>query len=375
MADRWEHSTMEPAMKREPSSDDDDDNGIARHPGPNSFSSSSPDLDRKPPAQIHVQHPFDELVGADLFEDTREQELSSDDVSPLARNDPAHHFRMDLMPASFPVSSGSNYEHHAYHPGYENHYGQSYSYGPAVHHRNEYPYINTTPIVSMPPRPEQLQHITNTHHYHLSHMQSPMVQPPTGYHNQATSRFSTEQNESPPSAQIVSEPTTSTGENSSEVRKEPTQAELDACNTARAREALKTWYKRLGELHQYRKDNGDCKHNLCRLASCISIVARIFLTIASLFFSIIGNVPQKYENNRELGIWVNKQRMEKKAFDENRKSSMTPQKIKALKAIGFQWAKRKGEAAWLQKFNELKKYKRENGTCKFVREYIYYFLR
>jgi hypothetical protein len=48
-------------------------------------------------------------------------------------------------------------------------------------------------------------------------------------------------------------------------------------------------------------------------------------------------VPQKYNSNRELGVWVNKQRMEKKAYDEGRKSSMTQRKIEKLEQAGFEW--------------------------------------
>jgi hypothetical protein len=57
--------------------------------------------------------------------------------------------------------------------------------------------------------------------------------------------------------------------------------------------------------------------------------------------------------------------MEKKAYDEHKKSSMTPQKIAALRSIGFQWAKRKGQTAWNDKYNQLKIYKAEHGDCKY----------
>ena len=66
----------------------------------------------------------------------------------------------------------------------------------------------------------------------------------------------------------------------------------------------------------------------------------------------------------ELGIWVNKQRMEKKAYDEGKRNSMTAEKIEALNDLGFTWAKRKGQAAWNEKFQELVLYKDEHGDCK-----------
>lgn len=50
-----------------------------------------------------------------------------------------------------------------------------------------------------------------------------------------------------------------------------------------------------------------------------------------------AKVPQKYPANKELGIWVNKQRMERKAFIEGKKCSLTAKKIDKLEALGFEW--------------------------------------
>ena len=55
--------------------------------------------------------------------------------------------------------------------------------------------------------------------------------------------------------------------------------------------------------------------------------------------------------------------MEKKAFDEGKKSSFTQAKVDALNAIGFAWAKRKGQAAWSEKFEQLVEYKYKYGDC------------
>lgn len=56
--------------------------------------------------------------------------------------------------------------------------------------------------------------------------------------------------------------------------------------------------------------------------------------------------------------------MEKKSYDEGKKNSMSAQKIGALNALGFQWAKRKGQAAWNEKYRELIAYKEMHGDCK-----------
>jgi hypothetical protein len=68
------------------------------------------------------------------------------------------------------------------------------------------------------------------------------------------------------------------------------------------------------------------------------------------------NVPQKYEQNPKLGVWVNKQRMEHKSRDDGNRTSLTEQKLQALDAIGFVWAKRKGQPSWDARFHELIEY-------------------
>jgi len=93
------------------------------------------------------------------------------------------------------------------------------------------------------------------------------------------------------------------------------------------------WADRFSELLEYKKVNGDC------------------------------NVPQKYPDHPQLGIWVNKQRMEYKLYQEGRKTSMTLERIQKLESAGFQWAKRKGAEAWEAKFEELVQYRKEHGDC------------
>ena len=43
---------------------------------------------------------------------------------------------------------------------------------------------------------------------------------------------------------------------------------------------------------------------------------------------------------------------------------MTDEKVAALELIGFEWAKRKGEYAWDQKFAQLKQFNEHHGHCK-----------
>jgi hypothetical protein len=94
------------------------------------------------------------------------------------------------------------------------------------------------------------------------------------------------------------------------------------------------WNERFNELLDYKKNHGDCL------------------------------VPQRYPQNPQLGVWVNKQRAEYKLFKEGKKSSMTKERIQALESVGFIWAKRrKGQPTWDLKFDELTEYCQEHGDC------------
>lgn len=99
------------------------------------------------------------------------------------------------------------------------------------------------------------------------------------------------------------------------------------------------WYDRFQELSEYKEKHGDCM------------------------------VPQKYAPNPSLGIWVNKQRMEYKLLQDGEKSSMTPERLSALRSIGFVWAKRKGQATWDAKFKQLQEYKAIHGDCLIPTKY------
>jgi hypothetical protein len=50
-----------------------------------------------------------------------------------------------------------------------------------------------------------------------------------------------------------------------------------------------------------------------------------------------GFVPQHYKNDRNLGKWVNKIRLEYKYYREGKKSSMTPERLAKLEAINFEF--------------------------------------
>lgn len=67
--------------------------------------------------------------------------------------------------------------------------------------------------------------------------------------------------------------------------------------------------------------------------------------------------------------WVNKQRMEKKFMDEEKRTSMTEAKVQNLERIGFKWAKRKGQVSWNIKYEELKQFHAQQGHCDVPTKY------
>lgn len=71
------------------------------------------------------------------------------------------------------------------------------------------------------------------------------------------------------------------------------------------------WNERLNELLEYKRVHGDC------------------------------NVPSRYQRNRQLAVWVKRQRRQYKFYKEDSPSSMTPERIIRLEAIGFEWDLRK----------------------------------
>ena len=73
------------------------------------------------------------------------------------------------------------------------------------------------------------------------------------------------------------------------------------------------------------------------------------------------SVPHRYAKNQSLGRWVKRQRYQFKLWKENQPSTMTPDRAHALAAIGFVWDSQ--NAAWFERYEELKAYRATYGTC------------
>jgi len=69
-----------------------------------------------------------------------------------------------------------------------------------------------------------------------------------------------------------------------------------------------TWNQRYKELMEYKQEHGNC------------------------------DVPQQYNANKQLRMWVNNQRHQCRLLEQGIKTSMTEEKLDKLKEIGFTWA-------------------------------------
>jgi len=77
-------------------------------------------------------------------------------------------------------------------------------------------------------------------------------------------------------------------------------------------------------------------------------------------------VPLGYEANPKLGHWVDRQRQQYKLYEQEKPSSLNPERINELKTVGFVFDVH--DLNWDSKFKELVKYKNRYGHCNVPRE-------
>mmetsp|Transcript_27027 Transcript_27027/g.40155 ORF Transcript_27027/g.40155 Transcript_27027/m.40155 type:complete len:102 (-) Transcript_27027:435-740(-) len=94
------------------------------------------------------------------------------------------------------------------------------------------------------------------------------------------------------------------------------------------------------------------------------------------YMSQHGNVlvPRNYNPNPALGSWVKRQRDQYKQFQKGKSSStsssvITQERISKLEALNFVWEP--FEITWMERYNELIKYKKQYGDCLIPQ--MYYF--
>jgi hypothetical protein len=98
------------------------------------------------------------------------------------------------------------------------------------------------------------------------------------------------------------------------------------------KKAKASWYDRLQELEKYKQQNNGST-----------------------------NVPQQFSSNKQLAIWVNTQRYQYKLFQKRKTSHMTPERIKSLNELDFEWVVSSTLwTLWEDKLQELATYKKQN---------------
>eukprot|EP00957_Ditylum_brightwellii_P161104 12266220-Ditylum_brightwellii.AAC.1 len=68
-----------------------------------------------------------------------------------------------------------------------------------------------------------------------------------------------------------------------------------------------SWDRHYQELLEYKEQHGDCR------------------------------VPQRYQPNQPLGVWVRKQQENFKSMQEGKKNPLNPERFELLQKIGFVW--------------------------------------
>jgi hypothetical protein len=76
------------------------------------------------------------------------------------------------------------------------------------------------------------------------------------------------------------------------------------------------------------------------------------------------NVPYKYSENIQLGIWVNTQRRNYRLYQERKTTPMTALRIQALESSGFEWS-----TLWEDRLSELADYHKIHGHCNVPSRY------
>ncbi|KAG7357107.1 helicase domain protein [Nitzschia inconspicua] len=76
------------------------------------------------------------------------------------------------------------------------------------------------------------------------------------------------------------------------------------------------------------------------------------------------NVPNTDDSFKELLKWCQTQRSGYANLVKGQETTLTPERLKLLNELGFQWVKCKTPAlSWDQRFEQLKEYKKKHGNC------------
>mmetsp|Transcript_486 Transcript_486/g.1154 ORF Transcript_486/g.1154 Transcript_486/m.1154 type:complete len:324 (+) Transcript_486:112-1083(+) len=80
-------------------------------------------------------------------------------------------------------------------------------------------------------------------------------------------------------------------------------------------------------------------------------------------------VPQNYEQNKQLGMWVRTQKQQYKLLQEGKANHLSNARIELLNQLGFEWTGKKRSQFWDDRYQELKEYHRKNDGSTRVPEH------
>ena len=216
----------------------------------NSLAPESPtdSEDRKPAARERMPHPYDHIFASDVEQDHRRHPGRPD--SQEAAADLADQFQVSF---GIPFAAASPSDQ--YQRMYDTQHGANshFAYHPSMTVQHDAP----------PPVPPYASY-PSYHSHHHQMMQQPM--PPIGgtYYSPGPSRREAPQavEQIHPASRLQPRQHLATpprNNSPAAFRRSPSPEELEEARTARARQALQTWYKRLADLYRYKLLNGNCK--------------------------------------------------------------------------------------------------------------------
>lgn len=81
------------------------------------------------------------------------------------------------------------------------------------------------------------------------------------------------------------------------------------------------------------------------------------------------NVPQKFDENRQLGAWVRTQKQQYKLLTEGKPSHMSQARIDLLNEIGFEWSGEKRDKFWSERYAELVDFQQKHNSTRVPSNY------
>lgn len=127
------------------------------------------------------------------------------------------------------------------------------------------------------------------------------------------------------------------------------------------------WLARYEELKRFHATYGHCEFTDI---SFFMICRCMHFTQTSLLLHLTGNVPQKYEDNKQLGAWVRTQKQQYKLLTEDKPSHMSQSRMDLLNDLGFEWFGIKRDNFWSDRYAELVEFQQKHNSTRIPDKYL-----